>query len=178
MLRHTVPKYFIALHHSDFLGSYSCNCPLRCKRYRPQLSPQYLHSRILRPAGLTNLSYPKLPNEKDDVTGSWLVAVVLPKSAISEPFDTPNTACKFWDNVCFDISALISAPRNEAGTPFYTRVKAVPLSARGMRRQPFRFCREHKCSCPCRWFRRLSRERGFPSRTYGFSRRNEHTENL
>ena len=51
-----------------------------------------------------------VPIKKDNITGSGFVTVVLPKSAISEPFNTPNTACKFRDNACVNMAALVSAP--------------------------------------------------------------------
>ena len=58
--------------------------------------------------------------KEDNIAGTLLIAIVLPKRPILEPLDTVDTACEFWDHASVDISALISTPRYKADAPFYT----------------------------------------------------------
>ena len=66
------------------------------------------------------------PVKEDNVSRFWRKAAVLPLSSLHKPFRALYAACKLWDNAVFNITALVSAPRNETGTPLDTGVEAVP----------------------------------------------------
>ena len=54
------------------------------------------------------------------------------------------------------------------------QIKISNATVVDMRRRPCRSCRGQRCSCPGRWFLRLGRKRGSPSRTHGSFRRSGH----
>lgn len=66
------------------------------------------------------------PVKEDNVSCFWCKAAVLPLSSFLKPFRALYAACKLRDNAVFNITALISAPRNEAGASLDTGVEAVP----------------------------------------------------
>ena len=67
-----------------------------------------------------------VPIEEDDLTSGRFKAAVLPLPTVFEPLDAVHAACELRNNTAVDITALIGTPRNKAGTPFHTGVKAVP----------------------------------------------------
>ena len=71
-----------------------------------------------------------LPVKEDDCTGRRFIRTVCPLSSVSEPLNAVYTAGILRNNTGVDISALVGTPRDEAGTPLYTGVKAVPRPVR------------------------------------------------
>ena len=67
-----------------------------------------------------------LPVEKDQLARRRLEIPVLPLAPVLEPFGACLTACKFGNDPVFQITALVGAPGDEAGAPFYPIVEAVP----------------------------------------------------
>lgn len=67
-----------------------------------------------------------VPIEENDLTSGRFKAAVLPLPTVFEPLDTVDAACELRNNAAVDIATLIGTPRHKAGTPFHTRVKAVP----------------------------------------------------
>ena len=66
------------------------------------------------------------PVKEDNVSRFWRKAAVLPLSSFLKPFRALYAACKLRNNAVFNITALVSAPRNEAGAPHDTGIEAVP----------------------------------------------------
>ena len=71
-----------------------------------------------------------LPVKEDDCTGRRLIRTVCPLSSVSEPLNAVYATGILRNNTGVDISALVGTPRNKAGTPLYTGVKAVPRPVR------------------------------------------------
>ena len=67
-----------------------------------------------------------VPIEENDLTGRRLKAAVLPLPSVFEPLNPSDTACELRNNAAVEIAALIGTPRNKAGAPFYTGIKAIP----------------------------------------------------
>lgn len=68
-----------------------------------------------------------LPVKEDDLSCLWRKAAVLPLPSVLKPLRAVDAACKLGDNAAVDIATLVGTPRNEAGTPFHTPVKTVPI---------------------------------------------------
>lgn len=72
-----------------------------------------------------------VPIKEDNVTGTRLIAVVLPQPVFLEPGNTLGCAgCKLRDNPSFDIAALIGAPAYKTRAPFDTPGKSIPAPVR------------------------------------------------
>lgn len=57
------------------------------------------------------------PVKKDDFSGFRYIASILPLPVLPELGGAIRAGREFRDNALFDISALVGAPRNKAGTP-------------------------------------------------------------
>lgn len=66
-----------------------------------------------------------VPVKKDNVTWLRLNAPVFPLAALNEPVHAFDTGGKLGNTTGFDISALVRAPADVAGTPFYAASKSI-----------------------------------------------------
>ena len=66
------------------------------------------------------------PIEENQHPGRWSDAPVYPLTMLLEPGYAPLAAGEFGDDTSIDISTLVGAPADEAGTPPHTAAKAVP----------------------------------------------------
>lgn len=71
-----------------------------------------------------------LPIKENNHSGNRLGRSVKPLSSVLKPLCAVDAARKFRDNPSINIAALVSAPAYETGTPFHTRIEAVPTSVR------------------------------------------------
>lgn len=67
-----------------------------------------------------------VPVKENDHAGGRLGRAVLPLLTAFEPLHASYATGKFRYNAAVDITALVGAPRHEAGAPFHTAFKSVP----------------------------------------------------
>ena len=67
-----------------------------------------------------------IPVEENDHAGSGLNRIIRPLLAAAEPLNAADAPGKFRGGSRIKITALVKAPRNKAGAPFHTGIKAVP----------------------------------------------------
>ena len=71
-----------------------------------------------------------IPIEEDNHSGDRLSRTVNPLSTLPKPLHTIFTSSKFRTNAHLNIAALVGAPADKAGTPFYMASKAIPRPIR------------------------------------------------
>ena len=67
-----------------------------------------------------------VPIEEDNHAGCRFYIVICPLATILEPSDAVYAACVLRADAGFDVTALISAPADEAGAPFNTTSESIP----------------------------------------------------